>query len=155
MRYRWRELFLTGAALTAAQAGAAQRIHELGIETIVTSSDPVLAVLAPFAALRTSGRSRVSAAVGAGVSDGDLAWRAELLGHFLFSPHKRRSSGFYLAGGVAAAGGPVSRGYLVLVLGLENRPRGRSGWALEAGIGGGIRVAIGYRWRWFPTALPQ
>jgi len=45
--------------------------------------------------------------------------------------------------------GAVSRGYLVLTIGLEERPRSSSGWALEAGIGGGVRLGLGYRWRWF------
>ncbi|MBA3893587.1 MAG: hypothetical protein H0X69_07810, partial [Gemmatimonadales bacterium] len=58
--------------------------------------------------------------------------------------------GVYVAGGVGAVGGPADRGYLVLALGIENRPGGPSGWFAEAGVGGGARLAGGYRWRWFP-----
>jgi hypothetical protein len=125
------------------------------VAAMATSSDPLLAVAGPYGAFRTSGRTRVSASVGAGISEGDLAWRGELLGHFLLSPEERRKGGFYFAGGVAAVEGPVSRGFLVLTVGVEERPRAASGWALEAGFGGGFRVAVGYRWRFFSRGASQ
>jgi hypothetical protein len=43
-----------------------------------------------------------------------------------------------------------TQGYMVLGLGVESSPGARSGWALEAGIGGGFRIALGYRWRRLP-----
>jgi hypothetical protein len=55
--------------------------------------------------------------------------------------------GLYGAGGVAVAGGAVDQGYMVVTLGLEARPGARSGWFVEAGVGGGARLAAGYRWR--------
>jgi hypothetical protein len=70
-----------------------------------------------------------------------------MLAHFLFNPEKQRGTGFYLAGGVAAAGGSTTMGYLVLALGLEARPAAAAGWVLEAGVGGGARFGFGYRWR--------
>lgn len=155
MRFRWRELLVAGAALTRSRSGAAQQIREIGIEAIATASDPALAVAGAYGALRTAGRTRVSVTLAAGLSDGDLAWRGEVLAHFLLSPEARRKAGFYFAGGIAAVEGPVSRGYLVLTLGLEERPRTRSGWAVEAGVGGGIRVGLGYRWRRFPLIPTQ
>jgi hypothetical protein len=60
----------------------------------------------------------------------------------------------YGAGGVAVVGGPVEQGYLVLTLGLEDRPAARAGWFVEAGVGGGARLAAGYRWRWLTGAAP-
>lgn len=151
MRFRWRELLVPAAALTAAGPSVAQQGREIGVQAIATTSDPVLGVAAAYAALRTSGRTRLSASLGAGVSAGDLAWRGEVLGHFLLSPEERRTAGLYFAGGVAAVEGPVSRGYLVLTVGLEGRPRASSGWQVEVGVGGGVRLAAGYRWRWFPA----
>ena len=56
------------------------------------------------------------------------------------------------AGGVAAVGGPVDEGYLVLALGLEGRPGGPDGWFVEAGVGGGARLAAGWRWRQWPVS---
>jgi hypothetical protein len=153
MRFRWRELLVAGVALPT--QGAAQQIRELGIQAIGTASDPALVVAGVYGGLRTSGRTRVSASLGAGISGREVAWRGELLGHFLLSPEDRRRAGFYFAGGIAAVEGAVSRGYLVLTLGVEERPRANSGWALEAGIGGGVRVALGYRWRWFPGIQSQ
>jgi hypothetical protein len=153
MRFRWRELLVVGVALPT--QGTAQQIRELGIQAVGTASDPVLAVAGVYGGLRTSGRTRVSASLGAGISGRELAWRGELLGHFLLSPEDRRRAGFYFAGGIAAVEGAVSRGYLVLTLGVEERPRADSGWALEVGIGGGVRVGLGYRWRWFPGIQTQ
>ncbi|MFL5512332.1 MAG: hypothetical protein ACJ8CN_07850, partial [Gemmatimonadales bacterium] len=150
MRCRWRELFMAGGALAWGYPVRAQVIRELGIQTIGTFSDPGLLVAGGFAALRTTGRTRLSLGLGAGVSDGELAVRGELLGHFLLSPEEHRKPGFYMAGGIAGIGGPVGRGYLVLTLGLEQAPGRDSGWAVEIGAGGGVRVAAGYRWRRLP-----
>lgn len=153
MRCRWRELLVAGVALPS--AGAAQQVREIGIQAIGTASDPALAVAGVYGGLRTSGRTRVSASVGAGISGRELAWRGELLGHFLLSPEERRRAGVYFAGGIAAVEGAVSRGYLVLTLGIEERPRASSGWVLELGIGGGARIGLGYRWRWFSGLQTQ
>ena len=146
MVLRW--LSAAAALATAAPAGA-QQVKELGIQAIGTLSDPGLAVGGVYAAWRPSARGRVSAAWALGGSDGGLAWRGELLGHFLLAPGRTRGPGVYLAGGVAVVGGPADRGYLVLALGIENQPGGGSGWFAEAGAGGGARLSAGFRWRWF------
>jgi hypothetical protein len=70
-----------------------------------------------------------------------------VLWHFLLKPRERRGLGVYGGGGVAVAGGPDTEGFVVVVIGLEARPGARSGWALEVGIGGGVRFSVGYRWR--------
>lgn len=138
------------AALAAATPAGAQQVKELGIQATGTLSDPALAVVGAYAAWRPSARGRISAALGVGGSGGETAWRGELLGHFLLAPGRKQGPGVYVAGGVGAVGGPADRGYLVLALGIENRPGGPSGWFAEAGVGGGARLAGGYRWRWFP-----
>jgi hypothetical protein len=146
------------AALLAAALGsggapaAAQQVTEFGVVGIATASDPALVVAGGYGAIRTSRRTRISAELGAGVSDGRAAWRGELLAHFLLNPTRRGGVGIYGAGGIAAVGGPVDQGYLVLTLGLEARPGGRSGWFVEAGVGGGARLAAGLRWRRWPPA---
>ena len=136
------------------QEAVAQRGREVGAGVVATASDPALGVATVSGALRTSRRMRVSATVGAGVSDGRAAWRGELLAHFLLSPGRLRGPGLYGAGGVAVVGGPVEQGYLVVTLGLEDRPAARAGWFVEAGVGGGARLAAGYRWRWLTGAAP-
>jgi hypothetical protein len=148
MRFPWIEALATVWAAVAATEGAAQqRVREIGVQAVVTSSEPVLLVAGPYAGFRPSSRTRLSLDVGAGISDDDFAWRGEALAHFLLSPAKRQGWGVYFAGGVAAVGGPVSRGYLVLTLGTEQGPAAASGWMAELGVGGGVRVSAGYRWR--------
>jgi hypothetical protein len=142
------ELVLAAAVLTWATPLPAQQAREAGVQAVGTPSDPVLAVAGLYGALRTSTRTRLSAALGAGVSSGEMAVRGELLGHFLLSPNKLEGPGLYFAGGVAGVAGLVDRGYLVMTLGLENRPGSAGGWAAELGVGGGVRLALGYRWRW-------
>ena len=151
MRCPWRELLLSGAALGSSLPATAQHAWDAGVQVVGTLSDPELAAGGGYGALRVSRRTRLAGYLGAGVSDDRLAWRGELLGHFLLSPDEPRRPGFYLGAGLAAVEGAVSRGYLVLTAGLEGRPAGASGWALEAGVGGGFRVNIAYRWRWFAT----
>ena len=141
------DLLVLTAALLWARPLAAQQAREIGIQAIGTASVPVLGVAALYGALRTSNRTRLSVTGGVGGSADELAFRGELLGHFLLSPNKRKGTGPYFAAGVAAVGGPVERGYLVLALGVEQRPGAGAGWAAEAGVGGGFRLVLGYRWR--------
>jgi hypothetical protein len=134
---------------------AAQRVMELGVQAMGTAADPAVAVGGLYGAIRTSQRTRISAALGAGVSDGDGAFRAELLAHFLLNPTRRTGAGVYGAGGIALAEGSVDQGYVVVTLGVEGRPGARSGWFVEAGVGGGARLALGYRWRRLPAGRPE
>ncbi len=150
MVLRW----LSVAALAASTPAGAQQIRELGIQATGTLADPALAVGGVYAAWRPASRARLSASLGVGGSGGEVAWRGELLGHFLLSPVRRRGVGVYLAGGIAGVGGPADEGYMVLAFGIEDRPGGASGWFAEAGVGGGARLAAGYRWRWFPGWWP-
>jgi len=147
MSSRWASLAVA-AALAAAPAQA-QLATELGVQAIGTASDPALGAGGVYAALRTSSRVRFSLGAAVGGSDGELAWRGELLAHFLLTPRARRGVGAYGAGGIAGVAGPVDEGYLVLTLGVEARPGAGSGWFLEAGVGGGARLALGFRRRWF------
>jgi hypothetical protein len=155
MPCRWRELALVATCLGPAPRLSAQQIRELGVQATGTFSDPALAVAGVYGALRTLGRTRISVSVSAGGSGGDAVIRGEVLAHFLLSPEKLRGAGFYLAGGIAGVEGRTGRGFLVLTAGLEQRPGRRSGWALEAGFGGGARIALGYRWRWLPRPAFQ
>jgi hypothetical protein len=138
------------ASVAAAPSALAQRVSELGVQATVTLADPALMVAGPAAALRLSERGRLAVAAGIGTSDGSLAWRAEALGHFLLAPRRRSGIAAYAGAGVVAVGGPVDRGYLVLALGLERAPGARSGWFVEGGVGGGVRLAVGWRRRWVP-----
>jgi hypothetical protein len=148
MGLRWVSV---AAALAAATPAGTQQVKELGIQVTGTLSDPALGVGGLYGAWRPSSRARISANLGVGGSDGRTAWRGELLGHFLLAPARKRGLGFYLAAGLAVAGGPADRGYIVVAAGVEDRPGAASGWFAEVGVGGGARLSAGYRWRWFPS----
>ena len=146
MRLLWAELLVLALAVNV-PGEAQQRSGEIGVQSLITSSQPVLFVTGPYGALRAGRRTRISGSIEAGVSDRRFAWRAEGLGHFLLSPDRRVGWGAYAAAGIAVVGGPADRGYIVLTLGAESRPATSSGWAIELGIGGGVRAGLGYRWR--------
>jgi len=159
MDLRWASLAAAPLLAAVALAGGpgratAQQAKEFGVGVIATASDPALGVGAVYGALRTSRRMRLSVAAGAGVSDDRAAWRGELLAHFLLSQARLQGAGLYGAGGIAVVGGPVEQGYVVLTLGLEARPAARDGWFVEVGVGGGARLAAGYRWRRFSSPVP-
>ena len=157
MGSRWAEraaaalaLALAAALLAGTRPVEAQQVTELGVLGIATASDPALAGAGVYAAVRTSLRTRVSAAATVGASAGAAAFRGELVGHFLLNPTRRSGVGAYGAGGLAVVAGPVDQGYLVLALGLEARPGAPSGWFVVGGVGGGARLAVGWRWRRLP-----
>ena len=153
MGSRWGSL-VAAAALAAPSPVAAQRIVELGVQATAVAADPGSMFGGAYGALRTSLRTRVSLAAGVGASEGAATLRGELLLHFLLNPTRRIGVAPYIAGGVAVVGRPVDEGYLVLTLGLESRPGAPSGWFVEAGIGGGARLAAGIRHRWLPAGWP-
>lgn len=121
---------------------------ELGIAALATASDPAFAGGGGYVAFRPEGRIRIALLTAVGSVSGRTAGRGELAAHFLLTPERRRGVGLYGAAGVAGETAPGrSQGYLLLGVGLEWAPAGRSGWALEAGVAGGFRVALGWRWR--------
>jgi hypothetical protein len=117
------------------------------VQAVATASDPAFVGGGLYAALRPEHRTRLALTAAAGALGGGAAFRGELLGHFLVNPDAAHGPGVYLGGGVAVVAGPVERGYAVVTVGIEGRPRGRSGWAVEAGVGGGVRVTVGWRRR--------
>ena len=147
MTSSWRSLVLVLAMAVPTQLQA-QRMVELGAQALVATSDPALVTGGVYAALRPAARARLAATIGAGVSDGRAAARGELLAHFLLSPGATRRPGAYVGGGLAGVVGPVDQGYIVILAGLESAPGAKSGWAVEAGVGGGVRLTAGWRWRW-------
>lgn len=146
MRSGWASL-LAAVGMACASPAAGQRVAELGAHALVATSDPVLTVGGLYGAIRPTTRLRLAVTAGVGVADGDPAGRGELLGHFLLNPTGRRAAGVYAGGGIAGVVGPIDEAYMVLLVGVEARPGAGSGWTLEVGAGGGLRIAAGYRWR--------
>jgi hypothetical protein len=91
---------------------------------------------------------RVAVVLNAGDLEGNLAVRPELLGSFHLNPFKRQGVSPYAGGGVAAViSDGNSREYMVALMGLESRPGRSFGWFVEAGLGGGARLAAGVQFR--------
>lgn len=147
MSSTWPSWVLAAAAVIPGSL-AAQEVREIGVQALVTTSDPALGIGGVYGAMRVAARARIAMTLGAGVSDGQAAGRGELLGHFLLSPGATNRPGVYVGGGIAGVVGPVDQGYVVALVGLEGAPGRRSGWAVEAGVGGGFRFTAGWRWRW-------
>ena len=140
---------LAVALLLTLPAGAvgAQRGHEWQLGAVGTLASVTFAGAGPGFSLRAR-RARASLAVAGGVLDERAAVRAELLLGFLLTPNRGRGVGFYGGGGVAtlAAAGDVTE-RLVALIGVEAAPGRPLGWYLEAGVGGGVRLTAGVRFR--------
>ncbi len=135
-------------AATPLAAQVRQPRYEAGPQLFAFLRDPALVGAGLYSAVRAGGNARVAANLVGVVQDGQAVGRAELLAQFILSPRQLRGVSPYGFGGVAGETGRGTRGYLVLGVGLESAPAARSGWAIEAGAGGGARLAAGWRWRW-------
>jgi hypothetical protein len=96
------------------------------------------------------GRMRLGGALSAGVDPTDRSPLLRLEGSFayLLNPFTRTRVSPYAGGGVAIQGwSDRDAEYLMLLVGVESRPGARVGWYLEGGVGGGIRLVLGVRWR--------
>lgn len=120
---------------------------EAGLQALALLQDPEWLGGGGYAAWRPGDKTRLALTINAGASDRRTSGRAELLAHFLMSPGKRSGVGLYAFGGIAGVIRPVHQGFLVLGLGVERAPGNSSGWAIEAGVGGGARLSVGWRWR--------
>ncbi len=139
------------ALLVALGAGtaSAQGVREVQLQALVIASRPFFAGGGLGDAWRDAGRTRWQTAVTVGGLDGHgVAARADLAWHFLLDPAKRTGGGVYGGAGLSllAGDGRVSP-YVLLVLGTEHAPGGGGGTFVEVGVGGGVRVSAGYRWR--------
>jgi hypothetical protein len=149
MTSSWASGRLVLAVLVTASPCAAQdgTVREFGVAAVGTTADPALGVLGITGSLRPTYRTRIGALAGGGVWGGEAAARAELAGHFLLNP-RSSGTGLYAGGGIAGVfSDGQSRGYLMLLIGIEARPGLGNGWFVEGGVGGGARVAVGWRWR--------
>lgn len=125
-----------------------QVTQEWGVQSTLTTGDRVTAVVGPAWGWRVGRRDRVVLDAGIGVVEGgQLAGRGEAVWHFLLSPGAQGKPALYAGGGLAAAVTDRTRGWVVVTAGVDWSPGTRSGWLAELGVGGGVRVAVGYRWR--------
>lgn len=146
-------LVLVGCFVSAA-SGQTPVGHEVGVHGMATLAAPSFVAGALSYGWRPGGRTRVTLMGAAGARDGSLTGRGELVLHYLLTPDRRRGVGFYGLGGIAGVTGRERSGYIVLGVGVESAPGGRSGWMLEGGVGGGFRLSVGWRRRWLHRSAP-
>ena len=125
----------------------AQLRHELGGQVTGTTGRPAALIAGPAWAWHAGVRDRLVLHAGVGASEHRLAFRGEALWQFRFEPSAMTGVGWYVSGGLAAQTAASTHGWIVAALGLESRPAAARGWIVEAGIGGGFRLVLGYRWR--------
>jgi hypothetical protein len=133
-----------GPARAQAQGG----VRELQIHAVGVASRPFFGGAGGGLGFRDADRNRWQGALAVGFLDGGVGARGDFTYHFLLDPRKRQGSAVYGGGGLTAqvAGGRVTP-YVLLVVGAENAPGGAGGSFVELGVGGGVRFAVGYRWR--------
>lgn len=134
-------------ALGVAPAAAQEPTRELGIHALVLAREPAFVGGGGQAAIRTTQRTRFALAGSVGRLDGQVAGRVELTGQFLLSPFDTTGAGLYAGGGAGVEFSEDSRGVVIVLLGIEGTPGSASGWFAEAGLGGGARFSVGWRWR--------
>lgn len=122
---------------------------EARVEAVAATDPSALAALGLN--LRAGWYARVGGSLGAGVQRREGGptvglIRADATVRFLLDPFAERRRGLYGGVGISAlhAGGGVGSQppVLLLLAGVESRPRNGQMWAVEAGLGGGVRLAI-------------
>ena len=125
-----------------------QRVsHEWGAQATGATGRPAFLGVGASWAWRPGLRDRLVLHGAAGSAEHQAAVRLEASWHFLLSPQTRKGVGAYIGGGIAGQFAESNRGWLLLTAGVEQSPAAAKGWFAEAGIGGGVRIAIGFRWR--------
>ena len=145
MRNGWAPAVLLAAVM--AGPAAAQRGRDGQVHVMALARDSTLIGGGLGGGLRLGRGLRFGATLSAGaLTSGVAAGRGEALLAYHVSPPREGGVGVYAGAGIAGeVYGGDARGLLVALLGLEARPWSGGGWFLEAGIGGGVRLAAGYR----------
>ena len=101
---------------------------------------------------RLDNQTRVAGLAAAGIMDNKAAMRVEATAQLIVNPSGRGGACLYAGAGVAWQGAPgmAGGGYVTALLGLESAPGSHRAWFAEAGLGGGVRLALGLRWRRVP-----
>ncbi len=104
-------------------------------------------------ARRPGGQGRFAFSVAGGDYDGVVGMRLQATAQLLLRPGDRTGLGPYGGLGLAFVGAEAAHGagYLTALLGVESAPGRAAGWYAELGLGGGVRLAVGRRWRRFPS----
>jgi len=140
------------AALARPLAGQQPTASELDLGSVATWAHRVFAGAAVGLATRPGGEGRMALLAAVGSADGHAAVRLEATAQFLVMPGAKRGLSPYGGVGLAYLGARPYRGAgaLVVLVGVEAAPGRPRGWFGEVGLGGGLRLRMGYRWRRLP-----
>jgi len=129
-------------------------VIEWGVHgTVTVASDTLGLVLGPRAAFRSVGGTRLALSLGAGIRGDRSTGRGTVALEYVLTPRATKRTGVYIGGGLVGVVGGGKGGYLMAYAGLERSPGLPSGWAVEAGLGGGFRIRAAYHWRRFPRGV--
>jgi hypothetical protein len=126
---------------------AAQGGWDVQVHALVLARDSTLVAGGLGAGLRVGRGLRLGATVAGGwMAPGVVAGRTEVMVTYHLYPTRPGRAGWYVGGGLAAelARGRA-RGLVLALVGVEARPWRGGGLFAEVGVGGGARVAAGYR----------
>jgi len=125
---------------------------EGGLQATATAviDGPVGLVAGPRFAIRTLGSTRVALSVGGGLRHGETTGRGTFALEYLLAPRAAGRLGVYVGGGLAGVVGEGKGGFVVAYIGAEESPGRKGGWAIEAGLGGGLLLKVGYHFRRLP-----
>jgi hypothetical protein len=138
--------------LTLAATGLHGQAREWQVQGLAAFADSTFVGGGMGFALRSRGRARIGISANVGDRRGALAGRAELVVSYHLNPFRRRGLAPYAGGGVTVgATEDEFVEYVVVLVGVETAPGGRSGWFVEAGLAGGVRASAGFRVRWRPS----
>src|SRR5881628_916553 len=149
----------TGLAVGVAVSARAQAVSatEIGAGATVVLAHrafwgPELGV-----ARRSGGQGRFAVTAACGDYERALGVRLEATVQFLLRPAELRGIGPYGGLGLAFVGSDGARGarYLTALLGVDTGPGARAGWYAELGLGGGVRLALGRRFRRIASSWPH
>jgi hypothetical protein len=139
-------LGLWQAGLAAQQRGTDGLSAGLG--SVLVASDPWFGGVGAQIVIPAAYQIRFSLLGAVGERGDRFAGRAEAAFQFVFGePGARRRVAWYGGAGLAATAGWRTDGYLLLVAGLEGSLGARGHWWVDGGVAGGVRLAMGYRWR--------
>lgn len=121
---------------------------EAGLIGALAAADPAFVGGGASVAWRPGDRVRLVATAVLGGQGRRTTGRGELSVNYLLEPARATGIGVYGFAGIAGTTGTAGNGYLLLGVGAESAPGSAHGWLVEGGVGGGARIAAGYRWRW-------
>lgn len=134
-----------GVGVGMPAAGLAQRAGAIrpGLVTMVAASDPVFGGVGPLLGWSSSSRIEFVGSALVGRRGSATVGRGELTVRFYPSRPIAGRTNAYALTGIAGVTGSDDGGFVVVAVGVEAGKRAR--WFAEAGIGGGVRLAVGIR----------